>query len=326
MRVLITGGAGFIGGNLCRRLSNEPGINEIRVIDDLSSGHLMALGGVEVDFRHASILDDDALASAAHGCDAIVHLAALGSVPRSIANPLASHEANATGTLKVLEAARVNNNSHVVLASSSSVYGANEAIPKVETLQCMPMSPYAVSKLATEQYAMAYAKCYELPVLPFRFFNVFGPGQMPGHAYAAVIPAFVDAALRRRPIPVNGDGEQSRDFTYVGTVVDVLTQAIRRRMTSGPTNLAFGTRTSLRELIGVLERELGTKLPVMHRQSRAGDVRHSQADNQLLQRLFPDLQPIGLPEGLSRTVQWMHQWHESDSDVAENSQESWIHG
>ena len=189
MKVLVTGGAGFIGGNLCRHLLQQDWVTEVRVIDDLSSGHLSALEGLDVDFREASILDVGELDPLAADVDAIVHLAALGSVPRSVANPLATHEANATGTLRVLEAAR-HNDAYVTLASSSSVYGANPAIPKVETMQTMPMSPYAVSKLATEQYAMAYARCYGLRVLPFRFFNVFGPGQMPGHAYAAVIPVF----------------------------------------------------------------------------------------------------------------------------------------
>lgn len=305
MRVLVTGGAGFIGGNLCRRLLAEDAVEEVRVIDDLSGGLRSVLDGLDVDFHEATILDVEALRGAAHGCDAIVHLAALGSVPRSINDPLASHEANATGTLNVLEAARVNDNAHVILASSSSVYGSNPAIPKVETLQCLPMSPYAVSKLATEQYAMAYAQCYDLPVLPFRFFNVFGPGQMPGHVYAAVIPVFVEAALTGQPLPVNGDGEQSRDFTYVGTVVETIIQAIIGRVSSTPTNLAFGTRTTLNDLIQLIAGEVGGNLEVIHREPRAGDVRHSQADNAQLRSLFPAVEPVALEMGLKDTVSWM---------------------
>lgn len=308
MKVLITGGAGFIGTNLCERLVAEPGIDEVRVIDDLSTGHADGIAALPVRFIEASILDEAALTEAAAGVDAIVHLAALGSVPRSIANPLASHEANATGTLRVLEAARHNNNAQVVLASSSSVYGANQAIPKVETLECMPMSPYAVSKLATEQYAMAYGRCYDLPVLPFRFFNVFGPGQRPGHVYAAVIPVFLEAALNGKSLPVNGDGEQSRDFTYVGTVVSAITTALLKRLTSEPTNLAFGTRSTLNEVITVMEDILGKKLEVHHRDPRAGDVRHSQADNARLKGLFPDLEAVSLRNGLENTVAWMEQY------------------
>ena len=304
MKVLVTGGAGFIGGNLCRHLLRQNWVSEVRVIDDLSSGHLSAIEGLDVRFREASILDVDALESLAADVDAIVHLAALGSVPRSVANPLATHEANATGTLRVLEAARLNN-AYVTLASSSSVYGTNPAIPKVETLQAMPMSPYAVSKLATEQYAMAYAQCYGLDVLPFRFFNVFGPGQMPGHVYAAVIPVFVHAALNGLPLPVHGDGEQSRDFTYVGTVVETVGQAVRSRVASTPTNLAFGSRTTLNELIRLIEAELGTSVQVTHGQSRPGDVRHSQASSELLRSLFPGLRAVSLPEGLRETVSWM---------------------
>lgn len=305
MKVLVTGGAGFIGGNLCRRLLEEPGVSEVVVIDDLSGGSREVLDGVDVELIEASILDERALAKASHGASAIVHLAALGSVPRSVANPLASHEANATGTLRVLEAARANDNAHVILASSSSVYGANPALPKVETLQTMPMSPYAVSKLATEQYAMAYANCYELPVLPFRFFNVFGPGQRPDHVYAAVVPVFMSAALRGKPLPINGDGSHSRDFTFVGTVVDTIARAITRRVEGSPTNLAFGTRTTLLELIEMIEEVLGTPVDREFRSPRPGDVLHSQADNAALRGLFPDVVPIELAAGLRSTAKWM---------------------
>lgn len=304
LTVLVTGGAGFIGANLCRRLQGDPAVRQIRVLDDLSSGHAANLAGVEVDFREGSILDVDALDDAAAGCSHIVHLAAVPSVPRSIKDPVRSHEVNATGTVRVLEAARRHGGLHVTLASSSSVYGSNPALPKSEDLQCRPMSPYAVSKLATEQYALAYATCYRLPVMPFRFFNVFGPLQAAGHAYAAVVPAFVDAALRGEPVQVFGDGHQTRDFTFVGTVTEVLRRTLLEDVTGPPTNLAFGTRTSLLHLLALLSDLLGRSIPVQHLPPRAGDVRDSQADSALIRSLLPDVPAVPLLAGLQATVEW----------------------
>ncbi|WP_256842943.1 NAD-dependent epimerase/dehydratase family protein [Ornithinimicrobium cryptoxanthini] len=304
MNITITGGAGFIGSNLCRRLQQESAIGRVTVIDDLSSGFAENLNGVDVDFIKGSILDLKDLERATRNADAIIHLAAVGSVPRSIDNPLATHEANNTGTLRVLEAAR-HRQVRIVMASSSSVYGANPAMPKSETLQCLPMSPYAVSKLAGENYAMAYSRCYDLKVLPFRFFNVFGPRQMPGHAYAAVVPVFLQAALTGKALPVNGDGEQSRDFTFVGTVAETLTQAVLREVSSSPTNLAFGTRTTLNELIRLIEDIVGHPLRVTHNPQRPGDVQHSQADNSALRALFPNISPVPLEDGLRQTAGWL---------------------
>jgi len=304
LTVLVTGGAGFIGANLCRRLQDDPAVREVRVLDDLSSGDKANLDGLDVRFDVGSILDVDALDAAAAGCTHIVHLAAVPSVPRSIEDPVRSHEANATGTLRVLEAARRHGGLHVTLASSSSVYGSNPAIPKTEDLQCRPMSPYAVSKLAAEQYAMAYAQCYGLPVMPFRFFNVFGPLQAAGHAYAAVVPAFVSAALAGEPLQVFGDGRQTRDFTFVGTVTQVLREAVVGGVTSGPTNLAFGTRTSLLDVIDLLGDLMPGPVRVEHLAPRLGDVRDSQADSTAVRSLFPGVQPVPLVDGLQATVRW----------------------
>lgn len=304
MRVVVTGGAGFIGANLCRRLLADGA--EVAVLDDLSTGARANLDGLAVDFVEGTILDPMALDAAFSGADAVVHLAALGSVPRSVANPIASHHANATGTAMVLEAARRHGGLHTVLAGSSSVYGGNPTLPKHEGLVPAPLSPYAATKLATESYALAWAAAYGLPVLPFRFFNVFGPLQQAGHAYAAVIPAFVDAALAGQPAIVHGDGTQSRDFTYVGTVTGVIAEALARRVVSdGPVNLAFGARITLLELLAEIERLLGRPVARTHTDTRPGDVRHSQADNQRLLTLFPDAAPVPFDDGLRATVDWM---------------------
>lgn len=303
MRILVTGGAGFIGANLCA-LALDSG-HDVVVIDDFSTGDRDNITALDVRLVDASILDRDALAEAVSGVDSVVHLAALGSVPRSIEDPLATHAANATGTLRVLEAARAASVGHVSVASSSSVYGLNPALPKGEREWVRPMSPYAVSKLATEQYALAYQESFGLRTLAFRFFNVFGPLQRAGHVYAAVIPVFMDALLAGRPLPVNGDGSNSRDFTYVGTVCEVLLQAATQGVTHPePVNLAFGTNTSLLELITLLEQVAGRSAHVLHRDPRPGDVPHSQADNTVLRSLFPEVEPTSLRDGLARTHDW----------------------
>jgi UDP-glucose 4-epimerase len=304
MRVLITGGAGFIGANLARRVLADDGVTEVIALDDLSSGFASNLDGVSVEFIEGSVLDADLVARLGRRADAFVHLSAVPSVPRSIIDPMRSHHVNTTGTLHVLEAAR-DGGKHVVVASSSSVDGDNPAMPKSEDLRQMPVSPYAVSKLAAESYATAYQRCYELPVLAFRFFNVFGPLQAAGHAYAAVVPAFLDSALSDQPLPLQGDGLQTRDFTFVGTVVDTITSTLRRRVThSHPVNLAFGTRTSLLDLIALLEELLRRPLGRTALHSRVGDVRDSQADPSTLLSLFPDLTPVPLREALLQTIAW----------------------
>ncbi len=306
MRVVVTGGAGFIGANLCRALAAVDRVDAVTVLDDLSTGRRENLDGVDVDLVEGTILDDAALGRAIEGSDAIVHLAALGSVPRSLAEPLASHAANATGTAMVLEAARRHGRLHTIVAGSSSVYGANPALPKHEQLVPRPVSPYGATKLATEAYALAWGRSYDLPVLAFRFFNVFGPLQPAGHAYAAVIPRFVDAALRGEPATVHGDGRQTRDFTYVGSVCAIITDALLRQVTSPePVNLAFGGRISLLEVLDELERLLGRSIDRRHVEPRAGDVPHSQADDTRLRALFPDAAPVPVTDGLQRTVDWM---------------------
>lgn len=304
MRVLVTGAAGFIGANLSQTLVASEWCESVVGLDDLSTGFKANLDGLDVELVEGTILDTELLSDLASRVDRIIHLAAIPSVPRSIVEPMKSHMANATGTLNVLEAARAHG-THVVVASSSSVYGATPGMPKNPDMATRPMSPYAVSKLATEGYAIAYGHSYNLPTLAFRFFNVYGPLQPAGHAYAAVIPAFIDAALKREALPVNGDGHQSRDFTFVDTVTEVLSSASRDEATSSvPVNLALGTNTSLLDLIQLLEVELGYPLEIEHRPERVGDVKASQADSSLLRELFPTIDPKPLNDGLAATVDW----------------------
>jgi UDP-glucose 4-epimerase len=304
MKIVVTGGSGFVGANLCRELLNR-GLGEVVVLDDLSTGLRSNLGGLDVDLRIASVLDARAVANALRGADSVVHLAAVPSVARSLNDPRRSHDANATGTLTVLEAARAAG-THVVVASSSSVYGRNPALPRSEEMACVPTSPYAVSKLAAESYTIAYRACFGLDCIAFRFFNIFGPLQRSDHAYAAVLPKFIKAAMDGEPLTVHGDGEQSRDFTFVDTAVAVLADCVARRVTSDdPVNLAFGTRTSVNDAVAVLSELFGRELPVTHGPPRPGDVRHSQASNAALRRLFPAITPISFHEGVARTVEWM---------------------
>ena len=316
MKVLVTGGAGFIGANLVRALSDGPD-NDIVVLDDLSFGFRSNLDGLNVTFIEGSILDEDLLATAMEGVSSVVHLAARSSVPRSIAHPMAAHEDNTTGTVRVLEAARAQGDVQVIVASSSSVYGANDTLPKHEGLAARPVSPYAASKLATEAYTLAWGHSYDMPVLALRFFNVFGPLQPPLHTYAAVIPAFLSAAMQGRPLPVHGDGTQCRDFTYVDTVVSVIVDAIQRRVSHlEPLNLAFGQKITLLEVISELEVILDRKLPVDFQPSRVGDVARSQADSSALRRLFPDIMPSDFADGLRATADWFESTEPWDSGSA----------
>jgi UDP-glucose 4-epimerase len=303
--VLITGGAGFIGSNLARRAAAHPGVGRVVVLDDLSTGSPQNLSGVDVEFVEGSVTDPAALDRAMAGVDSVVHLAALASVPQSIDDPERCHEVNATGSLLVLEACRRHGVSQVTAASSSAVYGSNPAPVKGEREWVRPLSPYAVSKLATEQYLLAYQSCYDLRTVAYRFFNVYGPGQPAGHVYAAVIPLFVDALLDGRPLTVNGDGSQTRDFIYVGTVCDILLGTALQGLSSPePVNVALNTETSLLELIEQLGAVSGVPPTVHFRDPRPGDILHSRADDSSLRAMFPDLQPVPLAEGLRATVDW----------------------
>jgi UDP-glucose 4-epimerase len=304
MRILVTGAAGFIGANLCRELGARPGVTEVIGLDDLSSGDPANLSGTRTALVTGSILDQKLIQELVGGVDAVVHLAARPSVPRSLQDPMASHEANATGSLRVLEACR-RRSVYVVAASSSSVYGSINAPRKHEDLATRPLSPYAASKLAAEAYLLAHQASFGLPGLALRFFNVYGPLQSAGHAYAAVVPTFVDAAFRGQELVIYGDGQQVRDFTFVGTVVSVLADAVLGQVTSAePVNLAFGTRTSIADLAQRVVAAVGVPADVRYAPARPGDVRDSQAVSDRLYRLFPNARPTGLDEGLQQTVAW----------------------
>ncbi|TWP52414.1 NAD-dependent epimerase/dehydratase family protein [Lentzea tibetensis] len=317
MKVVVTGGAGFIGANLCRELARRGA--EVLVLDDLSTGRRANLDGLDVELRVQSVLDRDAVVYACAGADTVVHLAAVPSVTRSLMNPRHSHDVNVTGSLEVLEAACAAG-AHVVLASSSSVYGRNPALPKSEEMACVPVSPYASGKLAAESYALSFQHCFDLPCTVFRFFNVFGPLQLPDHPYAAVIPTFIWSALRGQPLTVFGDGEQTRDFTFVDSVVGVLADSVLRSVScTRPVNLAFGTRTSLNDVVALLSALLGRKLEVARRPQRAGDVRHSQASGTSLRRLFPQARPVSLEMALSRTIEWVERLVRTENEAARSS-------
>jgi UDP-glucose 4-epimerase len=307
-RVAITGGAGFVGSNLMRRLLAEN--YEVVVIDDLSTGLLSNVDQEKTTFHQISITNLQGLSEALEGCKTIFHLAARGSVPRSIKNPLATHEVNATGTLNVLEVARANG-SHVIFSSSSSVYGRNMQLPKDESMWLGPMTPYAASKLAAEAYVQAYASTYSVPTTLLRFFNVFGPRQRPDHEYAAVLPKWIWLAMQGQPIEVYGDGAASRDFTYVDTVLEIAMTAMKEKViTDGAMNLAYGNRIFLDDAISLLKMHF-PDLQVNYKPERLGDVKESQNDPVLLKSLFPKVEPKPFETALSETILWLQEFGDS---------------
>ena len=307
-KVAITGGAGFIGSNLVVRLIKEG--YTVTVIDDLSTGLQSNIDDLDCDFQKLSITNLPMLRSTISNCETIFHFAARGSVPRSIKNPVATHDVNATGTLNVLEVAR-ESGAHVIFSSSSSVYGRNAQLPKDESMWLGPMTPYAASKLAAEGYVQAYASAYSIPTTILRFFNVFGPRQRPDHEYAAVLPKWIWLAMQGNPIDVYGDGTASRDFTFVDTVLDVAMTAMQENVTSeGAVNLAYGNRIYLNETIALLKTHF-PDLQVNYTRERLGDVKESQNEPELLRSLFPAVTPKPFEEALAETVHWLRNFGES---------------
>ena len=307
-KVAVTGGAGFIGSNLTKRLLSEG--YEVVVIDDLSTGLLSNVDQDHSIFHQISVTDLKALTTALKDCETIFHLAARGSVPRSLKNPVATHEVNATGTLNVLEVAR-RTEAHVVFSSSSSVYGRNMQLPKDESMWLGPMTPYAASKLAAEGYVQAYTSAYNVPTTLLRFFNVFGPRQRPDHEYAAVLPKWIWLAMQGKPIDVYGDGTASRDFTYVETVLDIAMTAMKEKvLTDGAMNLAYGNRIFLNDTIEMLKKHF-PNLQVNYRENRLGDVKESQNAPSLLKLLFPTITPKPFEDALAETVVWLKDFGQS---------------
>jgi UDP-glucose 4-epimerase len=304
MKILVTGGAGFIGANLCGELLARPEVEGVTVLDDFSTGSISNIDSLPVEAVKDTILSRDTVAELVNQSDAVIHLAAQPSVPLSIMDPLASHDVNVNGTIGILEACRKFQKAFI-FASSSAVYGQTRKLPISEDDAAAPASPYAANKLAAESYALAYASTYHFPVVAFRFFNVYGPLQSPDHPYAAVIPSFIDAALHGRPLVIYGDGTQSRDFTYVGSLVGVLADAALKGVASpSPINLAFGTRTTIIALARKIELITGRPIDLQFARTRPGDVRDSQADNSRLRMLMPEARDSALDFGLRATVDW----------------------
>ena len=305
---LVTGGAGFIGSHLTARLLGEGAA--VRVLDNFSSGspaNLEAAGahGTRLEVIEGDLRDLAAVQAAAEGVAAIFHQAAMRSVPRSVLDPLGANDNNVLGTLHVFEAARRAGVGRVVYASSSSVYGDRLELPKREDQPPSPISPYAVSKHAGEEYGRVWHRLYGIETVGLRYFNVFGPRQDPASEYAAVIPKFILWALQGEPLEIHGDGRQSRDFTYIDDVVDANVLAARAPGAGGEVfNVGGGTQTSLLEVVTRLEQILGLPLARRHTPARAGDVAHTLADVGKAKRVLGYVPLVGFDEGLTRTVEY----------------------
>jgi nucleoside-diphosphate-sugar epimerase len=304
---LVTGGAGFIGSSLARALTARG--DRVRVIDNFSSGKRENLADLadRIELVEGDILDDRALGKAIEGDELVFHLAAIPSVPKSMAEPIENHAANASGTLRVLERGRRAGIRRLVYAASSAAYGDDPALPKVETMPPAPISPYGGSKLAGEQYAQIYARAYGLETVCLRYFNVFGPRQDPASEYAAVIPKFITAALAGKQPRIFGDGSQSRDFCYIDNVVEAnfkAAAAAANAVSGGVFNIACGQATDLNRVVALIGDHLGKKLAAIYEDERAGDIKHSWADISAARARLGYTAAVSFAEGLGRTIDW----------------------
>ncbi|MDR2346192.1 MAG: SDR family oxidoreductase [Planctomycetaceae bacterium] len=307
MRYLITGGAGFIGSNLARYILEKG--HEVVVLDNFATGKRENLTEIidkitliEGDIREKSVVD-----FAVSGCSAIFHQGALGSVPRSVADPVTSHDVNVNGTLTVLQSAREFNVKRIIFAASSSAYGEQAESPKIETMPALPISPYAASKASCEAYLQAYAAAYKMETISLRYFNVFGPRQDPFGAYAAVIPAFVSAFLKDKQPEVFGDGEQTRDFCYIENVCYanwLAANAAPENCDGRPMNIACNAAVSLNQILNKLQQLMQKTIKPIYKPERAGDVKHSLADITLAQKKIGYKPLVYFNEGLEKAINW----------------------
>jgi len=319
-RYLVTGGAGFIGSNLVAALTAAG--EHVRVLDNLCTGRWEHLDGIpqqsQIERIEGDIRDAAVVARASQGVEVIFHEAALGSVPRSVETPIESDAVNIGGTVTVLDVARHQGVRRVIFAASSAAYGETPALPKHEDMTPMPLSPYAVTKLACEQYLKVFADLYKLETLNLRYFNVFGPNQTPDGAYAAAIPRFLDAALAGKAIQIYGDGEQTRDFCYIDNTVraNLLGAASPKKLTGEIVNIAGGRRIGLNDLCREIGRLMGGAIQVDHVEPRAGDIRHSLADITRAQELLGYEPKVRWEDGLPATLAYMRTLHKEGATQA----------
>ena len=301
-KALVTGGAGFIGSNLVRALLERG--DDVRVLDNFSTGNRANLEGLDVEIVEGELRSYERVHNAVRGTETVYHLGALGSVPRSVQDPLTSSAVNVEGTLNVLLAARDEGIRRVVFSSSSSVYGAKTDLPVNESLAADPISPYGVAKLAAERYCVSFSRVYEsFQTVVLRYFNVFGPRQSPFSQYAAMVPLFITAITSGEPVTVYGDGEQSRDFTYVANVVDATVRAAHAEDANGRIfNVAAGSPASVNDVAGAISRIVGMPVEKSYAPPRPGDIRDSWADVSAARDVLGYVPSVGLEDGLRRTI------------------------